>query len=797
MKTYKGKESHNLIKLDTANILVHDYFIDYYQNINNVTLRDLVEQLLLAINSSDSIEKVTFNDPRYVYVAIQTLAKQDGYKEIDMVDWVLFYQYLKLYYDKRMNGYDDLIRWTNLFIGYSFTQSELTLEESQELSELSQRMIDIIESDEEYQSFVPNFIVGAMMQGVSLEEYDVLDVISIEDTQEILELPTEQEKEEVLSEINSEQITEVLGEKPIEEKEVPLMGENKEKVDNYQMLVKNLTDLLSEGGWSDDERLELQDAIDAYQEQIDDLKQGVSFGFGGITQAFSSPQIVDGMYSVISMFNNGGTTQEELIKSFEFADGSKFIVEFYKSGNNYRHPNLLKIEGSKNNPREKSLAFKTFEQIKRDGMDFQDAIVRLLKGGVIKNIEGGDGRFKRFRVIKDTSNEREPYAVWNSFHGDMMGGFKTEDEAKEYINTLSYRVTNDERDNKVLMQEIQDLEARLMEINSKIENVSEAQANQFVKEQYEINHLLAMKKANWERRTGVKYKKGGMTKFEKLSNKVAKSYEGDKVKPKYQKEYGKTYSKEEAKEVGDKVASKVYRQQLAKKQMAKMGAKVEDEGDNLSYAEAQKRYHERAGTTSLKDKREAGLKFIAEHPELLLAENGAKLGSFPSIEKRAKSKLAGNFELPFEMAVYVPSTKNIDDIISKDEFTRRIKEVETFVSKVFGGFSTDRVDGGFFSDDKKKLVREDVAKVYVFGSEDDFENKFNQLIKKLKQWGKAWSQESMGFEFEGDLYYVSSAKGKMARGGMVDMNALKEMIGETNKSSNRRKIDNAKKKFSN
>jgi predicted amino acid dehydrogenase len=55
----------------------------------------------------------------------------------------------------------------------------------------------------------------------------------------------------------------------------------------------------------------------------------------------------------------------------------------------------------------------------------------------------------------------------------------------------------------------------------------------------------------------------------------------------------------------------------------------------------------------------------------------------------------------------------------------------------------------------------------------------------------------MGFEFEGDLYYVSSAKGKMARGGMVDMNALKEMIGETNKSSNRRKIDNAKKKFSN
>jgi hypothetical protein len=45
--------------------------------------------------------------------------------------------------------------------------------------------------------------------------------------------------------------------------------------------------------------------------------------------------------------------------------------------------------------------------------------------------------------------------------------------------------------------------------------------------------------------------------FEMLSNKVAKNYEGKRVKPAYQKEYGKVYSKEEAKEVGDKVAGKV------------------------------------------------------------------------------------------------------------------------------------------------------------------------------------------------------------------------------------------------
>jgi uncharacterized small protein (DUF1192 family) len=62
---------------------------------------------------------------------------------------------------------------------------------------------------------------------------------------------------------------------------------------------------------------------------------------------------------------------------------------------------------------------------------------------------------------------------------------------------------------------------------------------------------------------------GGGIGFEKLSDKVAKNYEGKKVAPKYQHEYGKTYSRAEAKEVGDKVAGKVYWQQQGR--MAKGG----------------------------------------------------------------------------------------------------------------------------------------------------------------------------------------------------------------------------------
>jgi len=76
-------------------------------------------------------------------------------------------------------------------------------------------------------------------------------------------------------------------------------------------------------------------------------------------------------------------------------------------------------------------------------------------------------------------------------------------------------------------------------------------------EDYEVRYAKPRPK-----RTGYKGKRnfeggGGISKFKMLSDKVARNYEGKRVKPQYQKEYGKVYSKSEAKEVGDKVAGKV------------------------------------------------------------------------------------------------------------------------------------------------------------------------------------------------------------------------------------------------
>lgn len=61
------------------------------------------------------------------------------------------------------------------------------------------------------------------------------------------------------------------------------------------------------------------------------------------------------------------------------------------------------------------------------------------------------------------------------------------------------------------------------------------------------------------------FETGGNIGFKELSSRVAKSYQGKAVAPKYQSQYGKKYSKSEAREVGDKVAGKVYWQQQSRK----------------------------------------------------------------------------------------------------------------------------------------------------------------------------------------------------------------------------------------
>lgn len=111
------------------------------------------------------------------------------------------------------------------------------------------------------------------------------------------------------------------------------------------------------------------------------------------------------------------------------------------------------------------------------------------------------------------------------------------------------------------------------------------------------------------------------------------------------------------------------------------------------------------------------------------------------------------FHLPLEMVVYVPSTQDVDKVISVDEMQNRVNEVKEYLASKFGGYSaTDKLGG--FVDSTGKLVNEDVVQVTSFSTKEAYEEHKEELIQQLSKWGQEWGQEAIGFEFEGDLMYV-------------------------------------------
>jgi hypothetical protein len=156
---------------------------------------------------------------------------------------------------------------------------------------------------------------------------------------------------------------------------------------------------------------------------------------------------------------------------------------------------------------------------------------------------------------------------------------------------------------------------------------------------------------------------------------------------------------------------------------------------------------------------------------LTLGRGFAKGGN---IEKSIKERLSKSFELPLQMAVYVPSTKDKNVNVTKKEMDERVLEVKSFLANLFGGFNSVKVEGGFESSDKG-LIEEDAVRVVAFSTEDGFENKFEKLVYQVKMWCKEWSQESIGLEFENDLFYIESDS-KYANGGMISVDYDGEVL---------------------
>ena len=112
----------------------------------------------------------------------------------------------------------------------------------------------------------------------------------------------------------------------------------------------------------------------------------------------------------------------------------------------------------------------------------------------------------------------------------------------------------------------------------------------------------------------------------------------------------------------------------------------------------------------------------------------------------------GITHLPLECVVYVPSTQG-DDTIDAEEFTRRRNETAAMLVRLFGG-CRETLGTGRYRDRDGDIVAEEVAVLTGFGDADDYERKRRELLEWLLDKRDEWGQEALGFEFEGDLWYL-------------------------------------------
>jgi hypothetical protein len=113
----------------------------------------------------------------------------------------------------------------------------------------------------------------------------------------------------------------------------------------------------------------------------------------------------------------------------------------------------------------------------------------------------------------------------------------------------------------------------------------------------------------------------------------------------------------------------------------------------------------------------------------------------------------GAFHLPIECVVYVPSTTAKSSPIGDEEFRGRVDETAGVLVDLFGGCreSTAR---GRYRDHDGNLIVEQVAVVTGYGKVEDYTGKRQRFLEWLVDAKARWGQESIGFEFEGDLWYL-------------------------------------------
>jgi len=285
--SYKGEINKDLISVDTANIKVLEYILSIDSSLLTEKEQELYSRLTIAIAMNDAADSTTFSDVRFSYLFINMMLKNKSrIKVTTIVDFIVYYQYLTAFYNKEIEGIDEMIRFVNLFIGYTFQKEKVSKSEIQELNRLASELTIYFENGGDIIEYTPEFIYEAVSMADGITEAEWKEEVS---------------KEDII--VKPKPKVEKVVEKVVEEEEEE--EEDSAEIAEYKTVIITLTELIAEGG-SEDEIAEWKEVIQTLAELIEEItdkpfNSEEMMELGGIVQRFSSPALLQ--------FQQGGLVQ--------------------------------------------------------------------------------------------------------------------------------------------------------------------------------------------------------------------------------------------------------------------------------------------------------------------------------------------------------------------------------------------------------------------------------------------------------------------------------------------------------
>lgn len=114
------------------------------------------------------------------------------------------------------------------------------------------------------------------------------------------------------------------------------------------------------------------------------------------------------------------------------------------------------------------------------------------------------------------------------------------------------------------------------------------------------------------------------------------------------------------------------------------------------------------------------------------------------------AKLKNMFKLSSKIAVYVPSTTDINVQIDN---TKYVDNCATLLSDCFGG-ATSCQTLGYWTSPSQGLVKEHTTMVFAYCSDTDLQNHIEKVIDFCENLKKELKQDAIAVEINGEMYFI-------------------------------------------